>query len=364
MASDSPYRITLVVSDFHLGTGARLKDGRPNPMEDFPYDSKFVEFLEYYSSGEFEHTEIDLVINGDFFNHIQVFPPDDKSPHYITESKALQRTRRILDGHKELFAGLSKFASSPGKRVVFTPGNHDPGLFFPAVQDLIADEIEGNVVFVERAYVKDGLYVEHGDRYDPFHRLMPPYTEIVSRGIPEPVVNTPWGTYFFLNIVLPLKKKRPYVDKVVPFRNYLIWAMFNDFFLFVLTMLRLVFFVLKMIVVRKSWQKFPIVYILSLMKTLTISPDLKNGAARIFYRYPELKMVVFGHTHQATFVPMPGGRSYYNTGCWNEVTGMEPSHMGTHRKFTYLVVYHRDQAIEAKLMIWNGLYHPAEEFFG
>ena len=81
----SEKKLKLVVSDFHLGTGARLPSGRFNAMEDFVHDSRFSEFLEYYTTPEYKKWDIELIFNGDMLNLIQV----DYRGHYtsvITES--------------------------------------------------------------------------------------------------------------------------------------------------------------------------------------------------------------------------------------------------------------------------------------
>ncbi len=357
-------RYTLVVSDFHLGEGARLPDGRPNPLEDFPFDDKFVEFINYYLYGERQYDELELVINGDFFNHIQEFAANESVPHIMTEPKALEYTKRMVAGHDKIFKALSRFAQFEKKKVVFIPGNHDMALYFPSVQLYLKELIGGDTEFCGRTYVRDGVHIEHGDRYETFHLLMPPYSEIIKEPDKEPALNIPWGTYFFLYLVFPLKRKRPYVDKVTPFRSYLTWAMFNDFFLFVGTVFKLVYFVIRTALRRIGMHHFPGKYILIVAKTLSVSPDISKGAERIFYRNPSLRMVVFGHTHAPTYLPLPGGRSYYNTGAWNVVTGMAPESFGTKNLFTFLFITHEPEGPKAALMKWRGRSSEVEEYFG
>ena len=364
MTTATPTRYTLVISDFHLGSGARLSDGRPNPMEDFPYDDSLIEFLEFYSGGEWENRDVELVINGDFLNQIQEFPRNESSPHLITEKRAIERTRRIIQGHLSVFEALSRFAGLPGKNIVFTPGNHDPGLIYAGVQELMLQYITGSVTFAPRAFVKDSVYIEHGDRYEPFHALTAPYTDILYRKGKEPILNIPWATYFFMYVVLPLKRRRTYVDKVLPFRNYLVWAAMNDFRVFAASMIRVVLFALRSLFIGVGARKFPVFYMLRMLWDMRVSPDLSRGAERIMYRHPEVTTVVFGHTHLAVFVPMKGRRSYYNAGCWNEITGMSPGRLGTIRRFTYLLIEHTGQAHSPSLLLWRGRYRETETFYG
>src|SRR5690606_10300171 len=108
-------KMILVISDIHLGAGAIVK-GQRNYLEDFHYDSEMVEFLEYYSSGEYKEREVELVINGDFFDHLAVpFVPyyDDE---YWSEPAALAKLEMIIKAHREVMAALSEFVSGKKKK--------------------------------------------------------------------------------------------------------------------------------------------------------------------------------------------------------------------------------------------------------
>src|SRR4051794_761153 len=67
-------KIKLVVSDFHLSRGKWLPNGRRNPLEDFHQDVKFKEFLEHYSTDAHADFDVELIINGDFFDPLTVIP--------------------------------------------------------------------------------------------------------------------------------------------------------------------------------------------------------------------------------------------------------------------------------------------------
>ena len=72
MATKKRRKLKLVLSDLHLGKGMRLPNGAINFLEGFYYDDQFVEFIHYYSSGVYRHHDIELIINGDFFDFLQV----------------------------------------------------------------------------------------------------------------------------------------------------------------------------------------------------------------------------------------------------------------------------------------------------
>ena len=64
-------RTIIVISDLHLGAGNSVNN-RKNPLEDFHFDKELIEFIEYHSSGHFLDREVELIINGDFFDLLAV----------------------------------------------------------------------------------------------------------------------------------------------------------------------------------------------------------------------------------------------------------------------------------------------------
>src|SRR4051812_48585500 len=134
-------KIKLVVSDFHLGKGHILPDGSLNIYEEFYYDDKFIEFLEYYSTGDFSGVEVELIINGDFFNLLQT---DYKGHHttVLTESIDLYKIQTIIAGHKLVFDALRKFAATPNRKITYIVGNHDQGMLWPKTRECV-DEVVG-----------------------------------------------------------------------------------------------------------------------------------------------------------------------------------------------------------------------------
>src|SRR6476661_7085259 len=100
-------KIKLVISDFHLSRGKWLRDGRRNPLEDFHQDEKFRQFLDYYSSGEYAGAEVELIVNGDFFDPLAIIPlPKARGervnfefPAEVEESAAVRQFQAIVEGH-------------------------------------------------------------------------------------------------------------------------------------------------------------------------------------------------------------------------------------------------------------------------
>ena len=99
--------IKIVVSDLHFGTGLTHPDGMRNLFEEFYFDRKFSEFLDYYTSGDYKDSPVELILNGDVFNFLQT----DYKGHFvpvITEAMTLDMLNRILKGHPIVFNALKR----------------------------------------------------------------------------------------------------------------------------------------------------------------------------------------------------------------------------------------------------------------
>ena len=132
-------RITLIVSDLHMGDG---KTG-----DDFVFDKdQFVKFLRaQLATPEGQKGEIELIINGDFLEFVQVNPEaySLKSARYwCSEAESLAKLDCILRGHSKVFAALKEFQQGRAgqNRVTLFAGNHDVDLYWDEVhRALISD---------------------------------------------------------------------------------------------------------------------------------------------------------------------------------------------------------------------------------
>ena len=220
-------KIKLVISDFHIGAGRFLPDGCPNLLEDFIYDLLFIDFLQHYSSGEYESADIELIINGDFLNTLQV-DFEEEHPTVITEKVAVHKVERVLGGHPEIFAAMRAFADAPNHRITYLFGNHDPAFLWQGARDIFNAAMGREIEFPTLVYEFDGVYIEHGNQYEPANRFNPQQF-FLFRNLPEPILNLPWGAHFVIEYLNEIKLIRPYVDKVRPFGTYLRFALVHDF---------------------------------------------------------------------------------------------------------------------------------------
>ena len=199
-------KIKLVLSDLHLGNGRYLPDGTINPLEDFVNDTRFIEFVEHYGEHAGDDTDVELIFNGDFFNHIQLMP-EEQADGILTERASVNKTVAIIRGHQRMFDALKAFNSRPRRRVVFILGNHDPGLLWKGAQEVIRSVIQGEVVFVPEAYRFDGVHIEHGNRLEPIFRF-DNKRYFLTKGYPEPILNLPWGVFFVKDFIFRIDYDR------------------------------------------------------------------------------------------------------------------------------------------------------------
>jgi UDP-2,3-diacylglucosamine pyrophosphatase LpxH len=349
--------LKLVVSDFHLGSGRSLANGAPNPLEDFSFDESFGEFLEFHSTGGFEGREVELILNGDILNLLQM---EDYGVHHHlhTERFVCRSLRRIIEGHPVFFDALKRFAAAPLKRVAYVIGNHDSGLLWPAPRKILADRLGQPVRFFSEAYRFNGVHVEHGQQHEELAR-MDLERPFITEGLPEPVLNLPWGSLFVSVLLSRIKMERPHVDKVRPVGTFLKYILLHDTFWAMGALARIGWFFWVTVVfrsryrirsgLRASWRMF---------RELTVYPDFDDVAHGILRSNPEVRTVIFGHTHVLRHRRFEGGGEYVNEGSWNEATHFELNSFGTQVRLTYAQVEcHPDRPV-VKLKRWMGNWRP------
>lgn len=357
---ERPQKIKLVVSDFHLGSGHRTEDGALNILEDFFHDREFIEFLQYYSSGVYEEVDVEVIINGDFFNLLMI-DYEEVDADVVTELIALRRMKAILEGHKATMNTLKYFHSLPGKSVTFVMGNHDPGVLFPSVQEQIRSYVGDDVrIFLDR-YEFDGVYIEHGNQ----HEVANAYSSkdrFLTRGLPEPVLNQPWGTYYLVHVVNHIKRNKPHFDKVLPFGSYLKLSLLHDPILFfkIIGMTLKFFFESRLFGDPRRNTSFR--QTLQIVAEAPIFPDLDDAAERILMTRDDIHTVIFGHNHRPVYRHFAEQKIYINTGTWNEITHLEIERFGTRLDCTFaLLEYDSDERIQSSLKVWRGRRKLANE---
>ncbi len=351
-------RIKIVVSDFHLGTGRSAPDGTINELEDFVSDEAFIDMLEYYRTSEYADAEVEFIFNGDIFECLAV-NFDDPHADMITAQKGVGKVSRIIDGHQELFRALRTFAEAPNRQVLFIVGNHDQDLLWEEVQQCIKDKVHPRIRFIHGHYRFDGVHIEHGNQHERENRV-DPKKMFLTKGLPEPILNLPWGSDFFINSVLRLKRYRPYVNRVRPFRLAISWSLFHDFRI---TMLGAWYFLVTVIKARfRRHRQRRITFLDTVRVALDFgrTPTLEGAAKRLMQK-EGFDTVVFGHTHiPLARHPFPG-KSYVNSGSWIPNTNLHIEGLGRSLLQTYVYIEYIGEKPQARLKRWHGRRLVEEE---
>jgi UDP-2,3-diacylglucosamine pyrophosphatase LpxH len=351
--SATQQRFKLVVSDFHLGKGRYFEDGTQNIMEDFIYDREFAEFLNYYRSGEFADAEVELVLNGDILNLLQI-DTYGINTHLITERSVVRSVQRIIEG----------FAATPGHSVRYIVGNHDVGMLWPGPRKIFSDAVGAKVEFHDVFYEVDGLYIEHGQQHERFARVDMD-RPFLYRGLPEPVLNLPWGSLFVAVQLPKIKQSRPHVDKVRPMSAFLRWVWIHDLLWGVKTAFGILRFIFDTLLFRTRYQIVEGVRdTLGLLKEITLYPNYDRVAFKILETRESVNTVIFGHTHILRYRQWREGKEYFNEGTWNETTNLDLSDYGKQIRLTYAFVeYPMDVTGRplVRLKQWHGTWKPEVE---
>ena len=354
-------KIKLVVNDFHLGKGPILKDGTINILEDFRYGSKFVEFLQHYSSGDLAEADVELIINGDFLNLLQI---DYMGVHtyLITEKMVEHFMHAIISGHSEVFDALRDFANAPNHQIAYVIGNHDIGLLFDQPRRIMRDLIGPKIRFYDTYYEFELIRVEHGHFCEAINAVDPQKFLLKDPDYPEPVLNLPWASLFVATFLPKIKKDRPFVDKVKPFTGYVRWAILHDTLFFFRSSIFIFSSFIRMWVLAKKHPLLDFHISWARIKGTTIYPNFVKEARKILRQNPHLQALIFGHTHVLRYRQWGGGREYFNTGTWNEVTSLDIADFGLQTLLTYGFIEippsgsgHRPRI---RLKEWKGQWRP------
>lgn len=372
-------KIKLVISDFHLSRGKWLKNGRRNPLEDFHQDERFKEFLDHYSTGTFENTEVELIINGDFFDPLAVLPipkgmeelPEYDYPLEVEESGAVEKFATILEGHPITETALKTFLLR-GKKVTFRWGNHDAAILWPAVQNLIRERLappQGDLIeFQQKPYIFDRICVDHGHQYEYLNQF-DENNLFIERQTPQGVKriqNLPFGSFFVLGYINRIKVKRSYINQVYPLSLYLRMTLFIDPLFVLSNGFKVAWFFVKMRLLTHPMRFARLKKTFLLLLEMFNRPSLEQVVENIFSS-PEASALpydtlILGHNHQAAFRILPGGKQYINTGTWTPITSLEISTLGQRKLRTYALIEFIDGKARASLKVWNGLAEVAEDF--
>jgi UDP-2,3-diacylglucosamine pyrophosphatase LpxH len=371
-------RAIVVISDCHLSAG-RIFEGKLNPHEDFYFDHEMVEFLQYFSSGKYgtqpngEPVQVELLINGDFFDYLNV-PYQGEFEEVITEEIALYKTEKIIAGHPRVMQGLKQFAACPGKTIKYLIGNHDADLFFPKVQERITREWDPQgeypssrvevVADRDRLTYPGGVEVHHGNQFEAVH-VLNFEKPLLTQSLAEPVLNIPWGSFFVLKIINRLRHERDYIDKIRPIKAFVLFGLvFDPIFTFKFCFFCAFYFLKTRFVYNPARRSSLKVTADILRQETDFLLDLEKQARKHLDTHEGLQTVIFGHTHKPMNRIFPDGKQYLNTGTWTKMVNLDFRNLGQQYCLTFALIQISDGKAQCDLRHWVGEAHPHRTYHG
>lgn len=358
-------KTVIVISDLHLGAGEYV-EGRPNILEDFHYDKELVDFLKYYSSGEYSSRKVEIVINGDLFDLLAVpFVPffDDE---FWSEDAAKAKFQLILDAHPEVIDAFGEFVSHKNKKITYIIGNHDGELIFDSVRQMLLDKIEEKdrsrfVIMLEDGgeySPVEGLLLKHGHEYEVANAFTPT-NSLVENKEGQKFFIPPWGSYYVIRVINKFKEYRKHINAVRPIKKFMI----NGFIYDTLTTLRFgfanafYFIMVRFVVLAKQGERFFDIFIRAL-EELELFRDYETLTEEFLETRQDVKVLVVGHTHDPIHRIFQDGRVFINTGTWTDMhyLDFDKQEMGTMLTYAQinLLDEKNDKNLEAALLAWKG----------
>lgn len=357
--------IKIVVSDIHMGTGAR--PGLVNPLEDFHHDERLSELILHYCQGEFANIPVEFIIAGDFLDLLKVLV-HGRFETQVTEDIAVEKVRRCILGHPMVFDALATFVSVPHKRITYIIGNHDMDVAFPRVQSLIKARLgnpsDGSLAFVtEQSFYRlpGGVVVTHGHLFEALNT--PSEEGIIKQQIDgKPIINMPWGSRFFTEVLAPFKTEQPLIDLVHPLSSFLLWGLVFDLRFTLRVLYRIMKFLLKT-PIKATYKGMGLIKTLQIaFEEIALYNNVENRAYKLIRSQDDISILIMGHSHFAQIRRFPRNKLFINTGTWVKIVSLDLANLGTRNYLTYaLVEYGESGSPNARLLRWRGRSREKED---
>lgn len=358
--------IRVVVSDLHLGTG--IREGVPNPFEDFLFDDRFAELVAYYDELAGADTEFELILNGDIFDLLKV-KVGGIWPHEITDDIAAEKLRQCLDGHPRFVRALHDLMRRGNRRITYLPGNHDLDMWFPGPQQLFRRYVAPpgaaeRVRFITESdtySLPEGIQIRHGHQLERIHRV--DYGEMTyKRRDGAEILDIPWGSLWILEVMNPAKEQRAYVDRIQPLGRFLLGAMlFDAKFAFSFMFRTSVYFLRRRIFTLKAWRDRIRYLPMRLREEILSLGSYDDLAIRDLKRVRGVHTLIVGHSHGPRFRQIAHNKLLINTGTWMRMVNLDIQFLGQDSGLTYALIDYDDNGkARPRLMKWIGRQLPYE----
>lgn len=365
-------KLILVISDIHLGAG-KYVNGQRNFLEDFHYDKELVDFLNYYSTKEFEKTPVELIINGDLFDLLAVPFVQFFDDEFWSEEAALAKLKMIIDAHPEVMQGFTDFLMASNKTITFIIGNHDGELVMPSLQKVIMDSFPEKcrdrfIIRQESSgeYIPhDGILLKHGHEYEIAHQF-DMVESIVKDEEGRKFFIPPWGSYYVTRVINKFKEERGHINAVRPIKKAMINGLIYDtVFTFRFLIATAFYFIMVRFIHFFKEGKGVGDMIRHSLKELELFRDYEELTKEIFEEREDIYCLIVGHTHEPIYRNYVDGNIFINTGTWTDMYHMDWARSKSGQELTYAKVSVVDERKrpEVTLNVWEGHRHePFREY--
>lgn len=361
----------LVISDIHLGAGSFYKSKR-NILEDFHYDKEMVDYLKYFSQKKNLKKEIELIINGDFFDLLSVPFVQYFDDEFWSEEASLEKLKIIMNAHPEILTELQSFLSTQNKKLTYIIGNHDGELIFPSLQreflNFFPKPLQKKIQIImstEGEYIPaEGIVIKHGHQYELAHAFNPA-TTIITDNKGKKYFAPPWGSYYVTRIVNKFKEEREYINAVHPIKKFMIHGLIYDT-LFTLRFLfaNIYYFIMIRSIFFFKYKRHLVSLYEHILLELKLFIDGKTLAKNFFESRKEVKVLIVGHTHEPEISTDSDGLTFINTGTWTRSYHLDFDKQYTGGRLTYAQIdFKKTKIVSIALNRWKGQNDlPFEEF--
>lgn len=319
----------LVISDLHLGAGPTVNN-RKNHLEDFHYDRELIEFVDYYSHGHYYEREVELIINGDFFDLLAVPFVRFFDDEYWSEEAALEKLKMITSAHEDVIASLVNFVSYAENKLTYILGNHDSELILPRLQEffyhLFPTEYRARVVILpfnpEGYFPENGVMIKHGHEYELAHLFSE--KNLIKSSDQRLYFVPPWGSYYVTRVINKFKESRDYINAVRPINKFMINGLIYDT-LFTLRfafsnmiyflMVRFLFIFQQNKKMKEIWENLKV--------DMALFKDYESMTQDFLIENSHIHALIVGHTHDPIFREYDDGSIFINTGTWTKMYNLD-----------------------------------------
>lgn len=370
-------KVVLVISDLHLSAGKMMK-GKRNLLEDFHYDNELIDFLNYYSAGDYLEIEVELVINGDFLDFLAVPYVEFYDDEFWSETAALAKLRMIMRAHTGVLDALKRFLTKPNKRIVYIIGNHDAEFVFDSMKEEFLNyfgDLRKNIILsnaISTHVPTKGISIQHGHQYERAHEF-DQENAVVETLNGEKYFIPPWGSYYVTNVINKYKQERSFINAVRPIKHFIIHGILFDTFFTVRFMLSNFYY----FVMVRFWHFYMVKRSLKqvfedIFRELELFQDYESLTRQYFEKNPDSRVLIVGHTHNPTLRIFNDGTMFINTGTWTRMVNLDLGQWNNGNVLTYAKILIKkldyeiedfDKNVEVDLKHWMGINNlPYSEY--